>query len=157
MSKKVSLARVDKELLRATTNMNWDLTAVDYVAVVGADYVNDPFTESIMQLCLPNIIRVKILREEDLPAFLEKDEGRKEARVMIIFKDLDTAAQCIERGCPLEELQIPYPSVEVSGKKKLSAYFSQKEIDSIRRIQGCGTRLYFQTLPYQAKDYGSFV
>ena len=40
MSKKVSLARVDKELLRATTNMNWNLTAVDYVAVVGADYVN---------------------------------------------------------------------------------------------------------------------
>ncbi len=157
MSKKVSLARVDKELLRATTNMNWNLTAVDYVAVVGADYVNDPFTESIMQLCLPNIIRVKILRGEDLPAFLEKDEGRKEARVMIIFKDLYTAAQCIERGCPLEELQIPYPSVEVSGKKKLSAYFSQKEIDSIRRIQGCGTRLYFQTVPYQAKDYSSFV
>ena len=157
MSKKVSLARVDKELLRVTTNMNWNLTAVDYVAVVGADYVNDPFTESIMQLCLPNIIRVKILRGEDLPAFLEKDEGRKEARVMIIFKDLYTAAQCIERGCPLEELQIPYPSVEVSGKKKLSAYFSQKEIDSIRRIQGCGTRLYFQTVPYQAKDYSSFV
>lgn len=91
MSKKVSLARVDKELLRATTNMNWNLTAVDYVVVVGADYVNDPFTESIMQLCLPNIIRVKILRKEDLSAFLQKDEGRKEARVMIIFKDLATA------------------------------------------------------------------
>lgn len=157
MSKKVSLARVDKELLRATTNMNWNLTAVDYVAVVGADYVNDPFTESIMQLCLPNIIRVKILRGEDLPAFLAKDEGRKEARVMIIFKDLATAARCIEKGCPLEELQIPYPPVEVSGKKKLSTYFNQKEIDSIRRIQELGTRLYFQTVPYQAKDYSSFV
>ncbi len=157
MSKKVSLARVDKELLRATTNMNWNLTAVDYVAVVGADYVNDPFTESIMQLCLPNIIRVKILRSEDLPVFLERDEGRKESRVMIIFKDLATAAQCIENGCPLEELQIPYPPVEVSGKKKLSTYFNQEEIDSIRRIQGLGTRLYFQTVPYQAKDYSSFV
>lgn len=97
MSKKVSLARVDKELLRATTNMNWNLTAVDYVVVVGADYVNDPFTESIMQLCLPNIIRVKILRKEDLSAFLQKDEGRKEARVMIIFKDLATAEQLSER------------------------------------------------------------
>ena len=104
MSKKVSLARVDKELLRATTNMNWNLTAVDYVVVVGADYVNDPFTES-----------------------------------------------------PLEELQVPYPPVEVGGKKKLSAYFNEEEIECIRRIQGCGTRLYFQTLPYQAKDYGSFV
>ena len=157
MSKKVSLARVDKELLRATTNMNWNLTAVDYVAVVGADYVNDPFTESIMQLCLPNIIRVKILRKEDLSAFLQKDEGRKEARVMIIFKDLATAEQCIRRGCPLEELQVPYPPVEVGGKKKLSAYFNAEEIECIRRIQGCGTKLYFQTLPYQAKDYGSFV
>lgn len=61
------------------------------------------------------------------------------------------------KGCPLEELQVPYPPVEVGGKKKLSAYFNEEEIECIRRIQGCGTRLYFQTLPYQAKDYSSFV
>ena len=71
-----------------------------------------------MQLCLPNIIRVKILRKEDLSAFLQKDEGRIEARVMIIFKDLATAEQCIRKGCPLEELQVPYPPVEVGGKEK---------------------------------------
>lgn len=54
MSKKVSLARIDKRLLHATVTLNWDpFIRVDYVAVVGSEYKNDPFTASVLQLCLP--------------------------------------------------------------------------------------------------------
>ena len=39
MSKKVSLARIDKRLLHATVTLNWDpFIRVDYVAVVGSEY-----------------------------------------------------------------------------------------------------------------------
>ena len=48
MSKKVSLARIDKRLLHATVTLNWDpFIRVDYVAVVGSEYKNDPFTASV--------------------------------------------------------------------------------------------------------------
>ena len=39
MSKKVSLARIDKRLLHATVTLNWDpFIRVDYVAVGGSVY-----------------------------------------------------------------------------------------------------------------------
>ena len=75
MSKKVSLARIDKRLLHATVTLNWDpFIRVDYVAVVGSEYKNDPFTASVLQLCLPRTMKVKILKEEELMEFLELNE-----------------------------------------------------------------------------------
>lgn len=157
MSKKVSLARVDQRLLHATVTLNWDpFLKVDYVAVVGSEYRNDPFTESVLQLCLPNFMKVKILQAEELMDFIEKEDGHKPSKVMIIFKDLKTADHCIRLGLELDEIQMPYPTVAVGGKKSLSSYFSEEEIQWIKNIQSHGTKLYFQTLPYQAKDYMSF-
>lgn len=95
MSKKVSLARIDKRLLHATVTLNWDpFIRVDYVAVVGSEYKNDPFTASVLQLCLPRTMKVKILKEEELMEFLELNEGPKAYRVLVIFKDLETARKC---------------------------------------------------------------
>ena len=119
MSKKVSLARIDKRLLHATVTLNWDpFIRVDYVAVVGSEYKNDPFTASVLQLCLPRTMKVKILKEEELMEFLELNEGPKAYRVLVIFKDLETARKCVELGFWVEEIQLPYPTVEIVGKKK---------------------------------------
>ena len=97
MSKKVSLARIDKRLLHATVTLNWDpFIRVDYVAVVGSEYKNDPFTASVLQLCLPRTMKVKILKEEELMEFLELNEGPKAYRVLVIFKDLETARKCVK-------------------------------------------------------------
>ena len=102
MSKKVSLARIDKRLLHATVTLNWDpFIRVDYVAVVGSEYKNDPFTASVLQLCLPRTMKVKILKEEELMEFLELNEGPKAYRVLVIFKDLETASGilgCCQKG-----------------------------------------------------------
>ena len=143
MSKKVSLARIDKRLLHATVTLNWDpFIRVDYVAVVGSEYKNDPFTASVLQLCLPRTMKVKILKEEELMEFLELNEGPKASRVLVIFNDLETARKCVELGFWVEEIQLPY--------------FNKEQIDAVREIQNHGIRLYFQTIPYQAKDYASF-
>ena len=67
MSMKIVLARVDKRLLHATVTLNCDpFLNADYVAVVGSEYDNDPFIVSVMQLCLPKTMKVKILTEEGL-------------------------------------------------------------------------------------------
>ncbi|MFR5354927.1 MAG: hypothetical protein ACLTI1_01640 [Clostridia bacterium] len=54
----------------------------------------------------------------------------------------------------VEEIQLPYP-IRNRRKKKLS-HFNKEQIDAVREIQNHGIRLYFQTIPYQAKDYASF-
>lgn len=157
MSKKIVLARVDKRLLHATVTLNWDrFINVDYVAVVGSEYDDNPFVASVMQLCLPKSMKVKILTEEALMDFLNQDEEfGKTSRVMVIFKDLSVVSRCVNLGFHVDEIQVPYPSVAPT-VKKLSSYFSEDEIKDISCIQKSGIKLYFQTTPYEAKDYGSF-
>jgi len=157
MSKKIVLVRVDKRLLHATVTLNWDrFINADYVAVVGSEYDDNPFVASVMQLCLPKSMKVKILTEEGLIQFLNQDEEfAKPSKVMVIFKDLASVRQCVKLGFYVEEIQLPYPSV-APGRKTLASYFTEDEIKAISYIQNSGIRLYFQTTPYEAKDYGSF-
>ena len=117
MSKKVSLARIDKRLLHATVTLNWDpFIRVDYVAVVGSEYKNDPFTASVLQLCLPRTMKVKILKEEELMEFLELNEGPKAYRVLVIFKDLETARKLQMRSIEVVKIIIKYGGGVRGGK-----------------------------------------
>ena len=117
MSKKVSLARIDKRLLHATVTLNWDpFIRVDYVAVVGSEYKNDPFTASVLQLCLPRTMKVKILKEEELMEFLELNEGPKAYRVLVIFKDLETARKLQMRSIEVVKIIIRYGGGVRGGK-----------------------------------------
>lgn len=157
MSVKIVLARVDKRLLHATVTLNWDrFIKVDYVAVVGSDYENNPFMTSVMQLCLPKSMKVKIFTEEELVDFIgQKDEFGRPVRLLVIFKDLASAVKSTKLGFHVEELQLPYPVVSVASKN-LSDYFNEEEMQQIAYLQSRGIRLYFQTTPYEAKDYKSF-
>lgn len=157
MNKKIVLARIDKRLLHATVTLNWDrFINADYVAVVGSEYDDNPFVSSVMQLCLPKSMKVKILSEEGLIEFMNQaEEFGKSAKVMVIFKNLVVASRCVSLGLKVKEIQMPYPSVAPK-VKKLSSYFTEAEIKEISFIQQSGIRFYFQTTPYEMKDYGSF-
>ena len=156
MSMKIVLARVDKRLLHATVTLNCDpFLNADYVAVVGSEYDNDPFNVSVMQLCLPKTMKVKILTEEGLLDFLNQNDTSRASTVLVIFKDLASVRESVKRGFYVEEIQMPYPTLSVA-PKNLTDYFSKEELEDIDYIQEQNIRFYFQTTPFQAKDYGSF-
>ena len=156
MSMKIVLARVDKRLLHATVTLNCDpFLNADYVAVVGSEYDNDPFIVSVMQLCLPKTMKVKILTEEGLLDFLNQGDSSKTTTVLLIFKDLASVRESVKLGFHVDEIQMPYPTLSVK-PKNLADYFSEEELKDIAYIQGQNIRFYFQTTPFQAKDYGSF-
>ena len=50
---------------------------------------------------------------------------------------------------------MPYPAVSVM-LKSLSEYFSDEDIERIRFIQEHDIKLFFQTTPYDNKDYSIF-
>ena len=153
---KIVLARVDKRLLHATVTLNCDpFLNADYVAVVGSEYDNDPFIVSVMQLCLPKTMKVKILTEEGLLDFLNQGDSSKTTTVLLIFKDLASVRESVKLGFHVDEIQMPYPTLSVK-PKNLADYFSEEELKDIAYIQGQNIRFYFQTTPFQAKDYGSF-
>ncbi|CAM2810935.1 PTS sugar transporter subunit IIB [Erysipelothrix tonsillarum] len=155
MSTKVKLVRIDKRLLHATVAVNWaPFVNANFAIVVDPTYVGDSFIENVMQLCLPKYMRVKIFNVPQLIEFVN-EQTYETRNIMLIFKDLKTAREAVEMGLKVDEIQLPYPASRMM-IKKLPDYFNDTEIIDIRRIQNYNTKLYFQTAPLDAKEYGIF-
>lgn len=153
MSTKIKLARIDKRLLHATVALNWNqFIDADNVLIVDPDYVNDPFIADAMQLCLPKTMKVKIFTIEQFLAYI--NEGRN-IKAMVIFPNLSIACDAVKAGFRTKEIQMPYPASRMM-IKSLSDYFSEEDIEKIRYIQSQGIRMFFQTAPFDNKDYSIF-
>ncbi|MCR0461117.1 PTS sugar transporter subunit IIB [[Clostridium] innocuum] len=153
MSTKIKLARIDKRLLHATVALNWNqFIDADNVLIVDPDYVNDPFIADVMQLCLPKAMKVKIFSIEQFLEYI--NEGRN-IKAMVIFPNLSVACDAVKAGFRTKEIQMPYPASRMM-IKSLSDYFSEEDIEKIRYIQSQGIRMFFQTAPFDNKDYSIF-
>lgn len=153
MSTKIKLARIDKRLLHATVALNWNqFIDADNVLIVDPDYVNDPFIADVMQLYLPKTMKVKIFTIEQFLAYI--NEGRN-IKAMVIFPNLSIACDAVKAGFRTKEIQMPYPASRMM-IKSLSDYFSEEDIEKIRYIQSQGIRMFFQTAPFDNKDYSIF-
>ncbi len=153
MSTKIKLARIDKRLLHATVALNWNqFIDADNVLIVDPDYVNDPFIADVMQLCLPKTMKVKIFSIEQFLEYI--NEGRN-IKAMVIFPNLSVACDAVKAGFRTKEIQMPYPASRMM-IKSLSDYFSEEDIEKIRYIQNQGIRMFFQTAPFDNKDYSIF-
>lgn len=153
MSTKIKLARIDKRLLHATVALNWNqFIDADNVLIVDPDYVNDPFIADVMQLCLPKTMKVKIFSIEQFLEYI--NEGRN-IKAMVIFPNLSVACDAVKAGFRTKEIQMPYPASRMM-IKSLSNYFSEEDIEKIRYIQSQGIRMFFQTAPFDNKDYSIF-
>ena len=153
MSTKIKLARIDKLLLHATVALNWNqFIDADNVLIVDPDYVNDPFIADVMQLCLPKTMKVKIFSIEQFLEYI--NEGRN-IKAMVIFPNLSVACDAVKAGFRTKEIQMPYPASRMM-IKSLSDYFSEEDIEKIRYIQSQGIRMFFQTAPFDNKDYSIF-
>ena len=153
MSTKIKLARIDKRLLHATVALNWNqFIDADNVLIVDPDYVNDPFIADVMQLCLPKTMKVKIFSIEQFLEYI--NEGRN-IKAMVIFPNLSVACDAVKAGFRTKEIQMPYPASRMM-IKSLSDYFSEEDIEKISYIQSQGIRMFFQTAPFDNKDYSIF-
>ena len=155
MNVKIKLTRVDKRLLHATVELNWNqFVDVDYVLIVDPDYVSDPFIADVMQLCLPKTMKVKILSVEGLMEFINQ-ESITTIKAMVIFPNLSVASDAVKAGFRVNEIQLPSPASRIL-MKNLTDYFNEEEVQKIRYIQGQNIKLFFQTSPFDNKDYSVF-
>lgn len=149
----IKLVRIDSRLLHATVQLNWNqFVNADQIWVVDPHYVEDPFIANVMQLCLPKTMKVNFYSVEQ---FIEKVNENMPIKVMVIFPNLDIVTQAVKQGFYVEEIQLPYPASRVM-LKTLSEYFSKEDIERIRFIQEHNIKLFFQTTPYDNKDYSIF-
>lgn len=156
MNTTIKLARIDQRLLHSTVALNWNqVVNANYTIIVDPSYCKDDFIIKVMQLCLPEPMKVKIFSVEELIAFIKEDSTKKR-NLMIIFKNLTIAKNAVEAGFKIKEIQIPYPASRIV-IKKLSDYFNEEEIEHIRFIQNKGIKLFFQTAPLDNKEYSVFT
>ena len=156
MSTIIKLARIDQRLLHATVALNWNqFVNANYAVIVDPTFSKDPFITKVMQLCLPEPMKVKIFSVEELIAFINEDITTKR-NIMVIFKNLTIAKKAVEAGFKTKEIQMPYPASRMV-IKKLSDYFNEEEIQHIRFIQGKGIKLFFQTAPIDNREYSVFA
>ena len=155
MSVKIKLTRIDKRLLHATVALNWNqFMDVDYVLIVDLNYVKDPFIADVMQLCLPKTMKVKIQTINEFLTFINQ-ESNVVIKAMVIFPNLNIVKEAVSKGFYTSEIQMPYPASRML-MKELSLYFDENEIDCIHYIQHHNIKLYFQTSPFDIKDYAYF-
>lgn len=156
MSAKIKLVRIDSRLLHATVSLNWNrFINANTILVVNSSRIEDPFIINVMKLCLPKTILVKFLEVEDLIKYLD-DNSNSNDNIMIIFSDLGIAYKAIEKGFGIKEIQLPYPAHWLA-IKHLSNFFDEEELSLINKIQSKNIKLYFQTSPFDKKNYFSDV
>lgn len=154
MSNKIKLVRIDSRLLHATVSLNWNrFINANTILVVNSSRIDDPFIINVMKLCLPKTILVKFLEVEELIKYLN-DNNNSNDNIMIIFSDLEIAYKAIEQGFNVKEIQLPYPAHWLA-IKNLSTFFSEKELSLINEIKNRNIKLYFQTSPFDKKNYFS--
>jgi len=155
MSIKIRLVRVDNRLLHATVALNWtSFVNANYIAVVDPTHTDDPFLAKVLQLSFPKENGVGIFSVDQLIDFLK--EGRKDkCNLIIIFKNLEVLKEFVDKDFAIKEVQLPYPASRIM-IKKLDDYFNNEDIENIRHIQDKNIKFYFQTAPYDSKDYSIF-
>lgn len=158
MSVKIKLVRVDNRLLHATVALNWNsFVNANFIAVIDPTHTNDPFFEKVLQLSFPTKNGLGIFSVDKLIEFLQEEREEREERcnLMIIFKDISVLAEAVEKGFYVPEIQLPYPASRIL-LKKIEDYFSETDLECIRTIQQKGIKFFFQTAPYDTKDYSIF-
>lgn len=148
--KGINLVRIDPRLLHATVQLYWtQFIDVKQIWIINQEYAADPFISSVLQLCLPKSIQIKIYRPEEL---VELTSNNIKEGVMVIFSDILTAKNTIALGFSVNEIQLPYPASK-GLLKGLDNYFKDEELSALSIIQDKGVKLYFQTSPYDKKTY----
>lgn len=155
MSFKIKLVRVDNRLLHATVALNWtSFVNANYISVVDPSHVDDPFLTKVLQLSLPKEKEVNIFSIEQLIDFVQ-NKKKEDCNLIIIFKNLSSLKDAVSKGFRVKEVQLPYPASRIM-LKKLEDYFTDEEINDIRYIQSKKVKFFFQTAPYDSKDYSIF-
>lgn len=156
MSVKIRLVRVDSRLLHATVALNWNsFVNANFIAVVDPAHTDDPFFTKVMKLSSPDNHRVEFFSVEDLIEFINTPREEETLNLMIVFENVHALRQAIDLGLRVKEVQFPYPASRYL-LKRLDDYFSPTEVQDIRAIQKKKVKLYFQTAPYDTKEYSVF-
>lgn len=157
MSLKVKLVRVDNRLLHSTIVLTWSrfLNCNYFLIVDDNKHIND-FYYSVLKLGIPENKDLKIVSNDLLKTTLDNlKKSEKKYNIILVFSSYQTLLTSIKNGMSYLNVQVPYRSsrLTVAGLKKK---FNSDDLELIKKCKKKGVRFYFQTTPYEEKNFGPF-
>mgnify|MGYP000902059146 CR=1 FL=1 len=144
----IGLARVDFRLIHGQVITKWSRKADAKKIVIIDDLLfKDAFMSDIYVMAAPPGIPVKIYDVQTAVKEWKENQFGPD-RILLLFKNIDTAKRVVQGGIALEELQIGGLG---GGPGKVQVYkgiaVDKNDIEDLKQISEHGTRVYFQMIP----------
>lgn len=157
MSLNVKLVRVDNRLLHSTIVLTWSrFLNINYFLIVDDNEHVNGFYYHILKLGIPENKELKIVSSESLNSTLNKlKKVNKKYNIILVFSSYKTLLKSIKMGMSYKDIQVPYRSSRLT-MAGLDKQFAASDLDLIKLCKKLGAKFYFQTTPYEEKNYGPF-
>lgn len=144
----IMMTRVDARLVHGQVAGRWIKTLdVSRVIIIGDEIANDPFMVDLFELLSPPGTKIVCYTIEQAVEAWNSDKFGS-GRVMILFKELQTADRAWRSGVKYESLNIGQVP---GGPGRKLAYatvsLSQEELALLVSLNNDGVNVYFQAIP----------
>lgn len=134
--KKIKFARVDSRLIHGQVVTKWTKgLGTNSVYVVDDGTANDPFMKTIFEGSGKTYgFKVKVFSKQEAIDEWNKDQFGN-ARVMMIFKDVDSAIEVLDGGIPSEALNIGgVPKKDGAKQINSSVYLTNNDLTNLQNL-----------------------
>lgn len=144
----IAFVRIDFRLIHGQVITRWlKQTNADRILVIDNKLAGDPFMSQVYVMAAPPGVQVEMISIEDAVEAWEKDKLGK-GKLLVLFKTVKTALDIVEKGFPLEKLQVGGLGAGPGRKVVYNQItLDQKDADYLQLIQNKGTEVFFQTVP----------
>lgn len=150
----VKFARVDSRLIHGQVATAWsNSVGIDNIYVVDDATAKDDFMKMLYTNLQNNYsFGIKVLTIEETAKLWEKEQFGKD-KVMLLFKDIDSAFKLAKEGVPFRQLNIGgVPKKDNNKVVADSVALTKNEFDKLITLsEEYDKDVYFQTLPSSSK------
>jgi mannose/fructose/N-acetylgalactosamine-specific phosphotransferase system component IIB len=148
--KKIKFARIDSRLIHGQVVTKWSKgLGIDSVYVVDDVTANDAFMKTIFEGSGKTYgFKVKVYTKQGAIEQWNKDQFGND-RVMMIFKDIDSAIEVLDGGIPSEALNIGgVPKKEGAKQINASVYLTNDDLTNLQTLsEEQDLDVFIQTTP----------
>lgn len=149
----IVLTRVDGRLIHGQVAVAWTRNVgAEKIIVIDDETANDEMQRTLVELAAPSGVKVEI---HDLDGGVEAlENGAADGqKTMLIVKRVDTALQLVERGIPIQQINIGGMYHEEGKKQYDKALFvDDEDLKSFEALKDRGVELFYQVAPMNKKQ-----
>lgn len=146
----IVLARVDDRLIHGEVVSVWTPTlSVNRIVIADDSVAADKFNSRVLKVLAPAGVKVNVYTVDEASEKM-KTESPKNERVMILAKTPITFLRMVENGLDIKEVNLGGMGIRDERTPFIkNVACSPDEIDSIKKMQEKGIRVYYQLVPEQ--------